>query len=84
MHSKVTLTFRKKELKSILQNNFKTVRRVGVAQNILKKEGHGPLGPSPKSAYAQDLTKWYSGLNLITSDYLDVFKMGYGVILLLW
>ena len=53
MQSKVTLTFWKIELKSILQNDFQS-KIVKHFQNIRKKRGgggRGPLGSSPKSAY---------------------------------
>ena len=49
MQSKVTLTFRKIELKSILINDFQSKI---VVLRVEKKGGRGPLGPSPKSAYA--------------------------------
>ena len=49
MQSKVTLTFRKTELNSILWNNFQS-KIIELVEE--KKGGRGPLGPSPKSAYA--------------------------------
>ena len=47
---KVKLTFRKIELKSILQNDFQS-KIVEHFENTRKNGGRSPLGPSPKSAY---------------------------------
>ena len=54
MQGKVTLTFRKIELKGILWNDFQSkivALMVKHLENTRKKGGRGPLGPSPKSAY---------------------------------
>ena len=61
MQSKVTLTFRKTELKSILSNDFQSKIIMLVEE---KRVGRGPLGPSPKSAYVQchAISKWKSKL----------------------
>ena len=55
MQSKVTLTFRKTELKSILSNDFQSKIIVLVEE---KRGGRGPLGLSPAYVQCHAISKW--------------------------